>query len=168
MARSLGDQHWLLVTHPCWDVPGLAYEDWFPDVTDSLNQWFIGAHFYYFYEWEQAYWTVADAQANADSRFTSVLLAIQKHGRPWLSTELGATPFSPNYECEAVPGYQYCGAAGYSTVSLAFVVRMATHFNANNLSYTLYACGDWVKNWSLGWHYDGLYGGVDVWGQYLP
>jgi aryl-phospho-beta-D-glucosidase BglC (GH1 family) len=166
MCRGMGDTHWVVVSAVCW-WNSLPFEDWFPSVNDPLNKIYLNSHFYYFYEWAQDKWTVADAEANADERFNEVLAAMSKHGRPFLCTEYGATPFSSDYGYDQVPTAQYGGASGYSTVSLAFTQELTRHFNDAGISYVLFPAGEWAKDWSQGWHYTGLYGGMDVWGQYL-
>jgi len=166
MCRGLGDTHWIIVSGKCWSSP-LAFPDWFPTVTDSLDKVFLDYHFYYFHEWE-AVWTVEGAEASADRWINQIKAVIAKHGRPFICTEISATPYSPGHEYEQVPTAQYGGAAGYSTISLAFVKRLITHFHTEGIDYLLWEASDWGKNWSPGWHYGGLYGGMDVWGQYLP
>lgn len=166
MCRGLGDSHWIVVSCASWwlDIP---WVDWFPIVNDPSNKVYIGAHFYYFYEWQQNRWTVADAEADADAKFNDILAAVSKHKRPFICTEYGAFPFSPNYDFNAVPTAQYGGASGYSTVSLAFTQRLTRHFNSAGIGYLLFPAGGWAKDWPPGWHYGGLYGGLDIWGQYL-
>jgi hypothetical protein len=83
---------------------------------------------------------------------------------------MGATPFTANYNTvESVPTAQYGGAAGYSTVSLAYIQRLITNFDnyPGRIGYVLWPAGDWAKSWAQGWHYGGLFGGMDVWGQLL-
>jgi hypothetical protein len=166
MCRNMGDTHWIVVSAVCW-WNSLPYEDWFPTVNDPLNKIYIGAHFYYFYEWNQDKWTVTDAEAYADSKFSDIQAVIAKHNRPFICTEYSAFCYSDNYGYNDVPTAQYDGAAGYSTISLAFAKRLTQHFKSAGISYLLYPAGQWSKDWSQGWHYGGLYGGMDVWGQYL-
>jgi len=169
MCRGLGDAHWVVVSHICWWDP-LPYVEWFPVVSDPLNRIFLNGHFYYFYEYNMDRWTVEQAQRMADRTFNNVVAVIDKYKRPFLCTEMGATPFTAKYNTvESVPTAQYGGAAGYSTVSFAYIQRLITNFDnyPGRIGYILWTAGDWAKSWPQGWHYGGLFGGMDVWGQLL-
>jgi hypothetical protein len=163
MCRDLGDQHWIVVSGVCW-WNNLPPVDWYPVVSDPFNRTFLNYHFYYFYDDYPNDWTIADAQAKADYRFDVAKQVIAKYNRPFISTEVGAQAY---YGVTPPPDLQYDGASGYSTVSLAFVQRLMANFNSYGVGYVLWPAGDWAKDWSGGWHYTGLYGGVDVWGQLL-
>ena len=168
MCRGLGDTHWIVVSGKCQWSP-LPFPDWFPVVNDPLNKIFLNYHFYYFYEWEDV-WTVEGAEASADRWINNINAVIDKHNRPFLCTETSAFCYSHNYQYEQVPTAQYGGASGYSTVSLAFLQRLVNNFDSRaegRISYMLWPAGDWAKHWSQGWHYTGLYGGMDIWGHLL-
>jgi len=162
MCRGLGDTHWIVVSGKCqWSSLPL-FADWFPIVTDALNKVFLDYHFYFFFEWEDV-WTVEAAERSADRWLNNIMAVIAKHNRPFLCTELGA-----EYGTQEPPDVQYRGAAGYSTISLAFVKRFAKNLQSVSFGYMCWTAGDWGKDASGGWHEGGLYGGMDVWGQYLP
>jgi len=167
MCRSLGDTHWIIVSGICWSSHLPNFADWFPTVNDPLNRVFLNYHFYYFHQWEPV-WTVAGAESTADYWFNQVKAVIAKHNRPFICTEIGATPYSAGDGYDQVPTAQYGGSAGYSTVSLAFVNKLITDFHNEGIGYILWPAGDWAKDWSQGWHYTGLYGGMDIWGPLLP
>ena len=170
MCRSLGDTHWIVVSHLCWYDP----EPWqFPIVYDPLNRIFLNAHYYIFYQYNQNNWTIEWAQQKADKRFNKIVEIINTHKRPFISTEMGPQPFTPGYDENVVPDAQYGGASGYSIVSLAYIQRLIKYFDSypGRIGYILWTAGDWGKDWEDGWHYGGLYGGMDIWGcllEYAP
>lgn len=167
ICRGLGDTHWIVISNICWYDP----HPWtFPSVNDPLNRIFLTSHFYMLYEYEMDRWTISEAQLFADQRFMIIINAINTLQRPFLCTEMGATPFSGDYDTpEEVPTCRYGGVSAYSDVSLAFVQRMITRMDnySSRIGYILWCAGDWAKNWPEGWHYGGLYGGLDIWGQLL-
>lgn len=167
MCRGLGDTHWIVISPPNWYDP----HAWaFPSVNDPLNKIFLNGHFYMFYEFNMDRWTTEGAQLFADKKFNIIVDAINTIKKPFLCTEIGATPFSGEYDTlEEVPTCRYGGASAYSDVSLAFVQRMITRMDnySPRIGYILWTAGDWAKNWPEGWHYKGLYGGLDLWGQLL-
>lgn len=158
MDRGLGDNHWIVVSEVCWMNGG------FPNVTDPLNRIFLNMHLYYNYQQFSSKWTISQAQTFADSQYGVITSAMSTFNRPFLCTEMGA-----HWVAGSPPDVQYDGASGYTTVSLAFVQRLITDFDNYNgrIGYMLWPAGDWAKDWSEGWHYCGLYGGMDVWEQLL-
>jgi hypothetical protein len=156
MARSLGDTHWIVVSAVCWWNP-LPMVEWFPQVNDPLNKTFLTMHFYYFYEYNKDKWSIEKAVAHADKLLKETILpAIELYKKPFICTEMGA-----HYGTEIPPDVQYTGAAGYSTVTLAFVQRLINNFDniIPRVGYILWPAGDWSKA--------GLYGAMNVWGNLL-
>jgi len=138
MCRQLGDTHWLIVSATAWGNSLLDPVDWFPTVNDPLNRTFLDYHFYYFYEWESD-WTVDAAREKADW-WTSVIQRVSlKHHKPFLTTELGAFYGIWSTPPDAVGDY----AAAYSNISLAFVDRLISNLNEENLGWILLPAGDW-------------------------
>lgn len=156
MCRNLGDTHWIVMSCGLWWLP-IPEVDWWATVIDPLNKVFLGKHFYYMYEWNQDAWTIADAEAKAEYYYHDVLVpAIEKYGRPFLCTEMGA-------DCGVVlpPDVIFPGSAQYTPVTLAFVQRLISHFDThpNRIEYILWPGGDWSNA--------GLYGAMNVWGNLL-
>lgn len=159
MCRSLGDTHWIVVSG-LTSLPPIPHVDRYPIVNDSLNRIFYSLHFYFFYEYEMWEWTVERAEKIADIKAQLIKDIIAKYGRPFMPTEIGADPYTTNYGFNEVPDAQYPGSAGYSTTSLAFTDRLVSDLKKNNLGYIIWMAGDWSSA--------GLYGALDVWGQYIP
>lgn len=157
MCRGLGDAHWIVVSGVCfWN--SLPPVDWYPIINDPLNRTFLNRHFYYFYDDEQAEWTIPEAKAKADYWFQLVKDVIGKYNRPFLCTEFGAQ----SYLEISPPDLVVDGAAGYSNTSLAFIKRMIQNFESyhGSIGYILWSAGDWTSQ-------SELYGALDVWGDLL-
>lgn len=155
MCRGLGDTHWIVISGVCW-WNSLPFVDWFPTVNDSLNKIFLNYHFYYFYEYHQDAWTEEEAETHAGNVYNEIQGVIETHNRPFLCTELGA-------DCGVVlpPDVIFSGSAQYTPVTLAFVQRLISHFDAhpNRIGYILWPGGDWSNA--------ELYGAMNIWGNLL-
>jgi hypothetical protein len=153
MCRSSGDNHWIVVSCVCY-MNSLPEEDWWPKVTDPLEKTFLGRHHYLFYS-SAVPWTIARAQARADYDFQVDKAALTKYGKPFLSTEFGATTGGDD-----APDQVYVnGYTGYSNTSLAFVQRLMENYESENMRYTLFPCSDVYP--------PRLYGDINIWGQLL-
>lgn len=155
MCRSLGDTHWIVISGVCW-WNSLPFVDWFPNMNDSLNMIFLNYHFYYFYEYHQDAWTEEEAETHADNVYNAIQEVIETHNRSFLCTELGA-------DCGVVlpPDVIFPGSAQYTPVTLAFVQRLISRFDAyrNRIGYILWPGGDWSNA--------ELYGAMNIWGNLL-
>jgi hypothetical protein len=158
MARSLGDNHWLIVSAVCqWN--NLPEVDWFPSVQDILGKVFLSKHFYYQYEYHENNWTIQDAEAEADREYSEVIIpAMAKYGKPFLCTEFGVAygSMTPPDAINQDKSYAY----RYSNVTLAYVKRLLGNFDLHEdrIGYMLFFAGDWSG---------GLYGAMKVWGDLL-
>lgn len=166
MCRGLADTHWIVVSGVEWtnSLPNMV--DWYPAVTDPLDQVYYTWHYYYFYDDEPTAWTVTQAQAKADYYLNTIIDLTNRYNRPYICTEIGAQSY---YGSTPPPDLQCDGAAGYSNISLAFVQRLVTNFDnyTGRVGYLLWTAGDWAKDKPTEWHYSGLYGAMDVWGGFL-
>jgi hypothetical protein len=139
MCRETGDKHWLVVSAVCyWN--SLPEKKWWPTVNDPLNKTFLGRHHYFFFKYQEE-WNVDAAIHYADHCFEIDNLTLQMYGKPFFTTEFGPTTGG-----EGAPDQVYVhGYTCFSNSSLAFVQRLMSKYESNNVSYVLFPCSDIYK-----------------------
>lgn len=164
-ARSNGDSRWFVLgcNNDCSPSGDGTDLDTFPVVSDPLNHVFYDFHEYFFYTSQHASdWTVAAAQAFADSKYRGALDVESHLGRPFLGTEFGADTGcgDPAYGCP--PDQTVTGSAGYSPESLAYLSRLITDLHGAGMGYMIWNAGDWNDAPA------GPTGAMDTFGSQLP
>ncbi len=142
MARSVGDQHWIVIenqcSHSCPFSNSNIYQG-YPIVVDTLGKVLISFHLYYSYKYNSAKWTDAGAEAAALNDYNQILLGHSRTGWWWLNTEGGpdvglstcnGSTTLPSTSCS--PDSIVPGSSGWSPVTLTYIRTMTRLFNANN------------------------------------
>ncbi len=154
-ARSIGDNHWIVVQNLCSFGCGLSdFSDGYPAVSDPSGKLFISLHSYMDYGTYSGSWNNSTAESVAHSYYQNVLDGISKRGWPVLNTEGGTDPLItscsggvrlPSNRC--APDQILTGSAGYSTTTFDFIQTLANLYDQNSpqrLNWVWWPAGGWT------------------------
>ncbi len=163
-ARSLGDNHWIVVQNLCSFSCGFAnMADGFPTVTDPAGKVFISLHTYMGYADHSNTWNNATANAVASMYYQAVLNGSARTGWPVLNTEGGADEL-----CDfCAPDEVLTGSAGYTTTTFHFIQALTRLYDTNTpqrINWVWWTMGSWTNTPGAG-----LYGSLAAngWGSLL-
>ena len=166
-ARSLGDNHWIVVqnlcSYGCNLCPGgdgscSAAVTGYPTVTDPLGtlsqggRIFISVHSYmdYSYYSSSGGWNSATADSVAQGYYQTVVAGVQTTGWPALNTEGGTDPLC--YPCSSSPpDTVMSGSAGYTTTTLHFIQALVNLYDSNSpqrINWVWWPAGSWTDTTS--------------------
>ena len=150
MARQSGDQHFIAVENQCSNTcPFSDVSQGYPTVTDTQGKVLISLHHYMSYQFST--WTTAAAMSYAQQDYQAVLKGEQTTGWYALDTEGGPDPLvstcnGPGGTTSGCPPDDILpGAAGYTTVSLAFIQTLTQLYDSNNprINWVWWPAGTW-------------------------
>ncbi len=149
-ARGLGDTHWIVLQNICSFScsPGVTFSTGYPiSVTDPLNRILLSIHPYM--DWGVFFnsWTNAQAEQVALDFFDAMKIA--QLSRPILNTEGGAdwlsdTPLPGPPDIRPL-GTTVRTSAGWTLVTLHFVLYLQTLEDNNSMAYMWWPAGDWTN-----------------------
>ena len=153
-ARSLGDNHWIVVQNLCSYSCG--YDDFslgYPTVTDPLGtlsqggKIFISLHSYMDYNATSSIWSNSTAEQIANQFYQAVLHGVANTGWPALNTEGGTDPLScdPNV---CAPDTILDGSAGYTAVTFHFIQTLVNLYDINSpqrINWVFWPAGAWTN-----------------------
>ena len=129
-ARSLGDQHWIVVQNLCsfscgFDFDNGGFADGYPAVTDPQMMIFISLHSYMDYGVYAGSWDNVTAEYVAQNFYQAVENGMQRTGWPVLNTEGGTDPL-----CRAcAPDTILDDSAGYTGVTFHFIQTLTSLYD---------------------------------------
>jgi hypothetical protein len=168
-ARSIGDNHWIVVENICsfgcslcpgGDGACPAAASGFPIVTDPLGtlsqggRIFISLHTYMDYGSYSSSWNGATAESVARQYYQAMLGGMSKTGWPILDTESGASPLCGS----CAPDTVLTGNAGYSVVTFHFVQTLTNLLDSNTprrINWINWPAGSWTDT-----PHAGIYGAM--------
>ena len=156
-ARSLGDNHWIIVGNQCIGTcsssPFVAAL--WPTVTDPLHEIMINWHSYMYYPyWEYPHSISAGSIANTNGwtnataeTVANLWLNVSKTGTSltsWraINTEIGADPITGTPPDNMIKT-QLTGCDAYTLTTLHFVQTLVKLYAVNGISWTGWAAGSW-------------------------
>ena len=163
-ARSLGDNHWIVVENICsfgcslcpgGDGACPAAASGFPIVTDPLGtlsqggRIFISLHTYMDYGSYSSSWNDATAESVAQQYYQAMLGGASKTGWPILDTESGASPLCGS----CAPDTVLTGNAGYTVVTFHFVQTLTSFLDSNTaqrINWVNWPAGSWTDTPNAG------------------
>jgi hypothetical protein len=154
-ARSLGDNHWIVIENLCSFSCGLPVADsWkaYPTVTDPAGRLFISLHAYFEYRYHYTEWSNATADTYAREWVLDMLNGTKNTGWPVLNTEGGpGRPFGrlANGTMVTCPDMILNGSSGYCTTNFHFIQTMTTLLDdqvttlQSRLNWLWFPMADW-------------------------
>jgi len=178
-ARSLGDDHWIVIENLCSYACGLPIADYwkaYPKVNDSAGRLFISLHSYFEYRYHYTEWSNATADKYARTSLLNMLNGTENTGWPILNTEGGpGRPFGrlTNGTMITCPDLILNGSSGYCTTNFHFIQAETTLLDnqttalQSRLNWLWFPVGDWSSTPGAG-----IYGSLSPtgpgWGTLLP
>ena len=126
-ARSLGDNHWIVIENLCsfrCDLLINQYYNAYPTVNDPVGKLFISLHTYFDYRYHYLEWSNATADTYARAWVQDMVAASQSTGWPVLNTEGGpGRPFGrlTNGTMITCPDMILNGSSGYCKTNFHFI-----------------------------------------------
>ena len=154
-ARSIGDDHWIVIENLCSFSCGLPVADsWkaFPTVNDPAGRLFISLHAYFEYRYHYSEWSNATADTYARAWVVNMLDGAQSTGWPVLNTEGGpGRPFGrlTNGTMVTCPDLILNGSSGYCKTNFHFIQTMTTLLDnqttmlQSRLNWLWFPMADW-------------------------
>ena len=154
-ARSLGDDHWIVIENLCSLSCGLPVADsWkaYPTVNDPAGRLFISLHAYFEYQYHYSEWSNATAETYARTWVLDMLNGTQSTGWPVLNTEGGpGRPFGrlANETTTTCPDVILNGSSGYCKTNLHFIQTMTSLLDSqtttlqSRLNWLWFPMADW-------------------------
>jgi phosphatidylinositol-3-phosphatase len=153
-ARSLGDDHWIVVQNLCSYSCGFSdMAQGYPTVTDPLGgpssggRIFISLHSYMDYSQYSSSWNNATAESLADQYYNAVVKGVANTGWPALNTEGGTDTLAcdPNM---CGPDIVLDGSAGYTVVTFHFIQTLVNLYDSNSpqrINWVWWPAGSWTN-----------------------
>jgi len=154
-ARSLGDDHWIVLENLCSLRCGLPVADsWkaYPSVNDPAGRLFISLHAYFEYQYHYSEWSNATADTYARTWVLAMLNGTRNTGWPVLNTEGGpGRPFGrlANETTITCPDVILNGSSGYCKTNLHFIQTMTRLLDSqtttlqSRLNWLWFPMADW-------------------------
>src|SRR6267143_4016749 len=161
-ARSLGDDHWIVIENLCSYACGLPIADYwkaYPTVNDSAGRLFISLHSYFEYRYHYTEWSNATADKYARTSLLNMLNGTESTGWPILNTEGGpGRPFGrlTNGTMITCPDLILNGSSGYCTTNFHFIQSMTTLLDnqvtmlQSRLNWLWFPMADWSSTRGAG------------------
>src|SRR2546426_805349 len=157
-ARSIGDNHWIVVANGCISTcessTNVAASMW-PTVNDTAGHVFIDWHFYMYYPYwstQGTGWNNATAELAATGYYNLLESGMQATGWPAINTEGGADYIGgcpPDVilgPCNPSSGTGLGTCDGYTLTTLHFVQKLITLYNSAKISWIGWPAGSWSTN----------------------
>jgi hypothetical protein len=154
-ARSLLDNHWIVIENLCSYACGLpvaGYWKAFPTVNDPAGRLFISLHAYFEYRYHYSEWSNATADTYARTWLLNLLNGTKNTGWPVLNTEGGpGRPFGRlvNGTMVTCPDLILNGSSGYCTTNFHFIQTATTLLDnqatvlQSRLNWLWFPMADW-------------------------
>ena len=154
-ARSLMDNHWIVIENLCSYACGLPVANYwkaYPTVSDPAGRLFISLHAYFEYRYHYSEWSNATADTYARTWLLNLLNGTKNTGWPILNTEGGpGRPFGrlTNGTMVTCPDLILNGSSGYCTTNFRFIQTATTLLDnqvtvlQSRLNWLWFPMADW-------------------------